>query len=49
MELPSRWLAEMTEMQERRRREKTVLPPMTTAGRAASARGWHEERERAAG
>ncbi|BBK38749.1 hypothetical protein STAQ_38270 [Allostella sp. ATCC 35155] len=49
MELPSRWLAEMTEMQERRRREKTVLPPLATAGRSASARGWHAERDRAAG
>ncbi|BBK30105.1 TfdA family taurine catabolism dioxygenase TauD [Stella humosa] len=49
MELPSRYLAEMAAMQERRRREKTVLTPAATAGRAPSARGWHEDRDRAAG
>ena len=48
MERPARYLAEMAAIQERRRQEKTVLAPAATAGRFPSARGWHEERDRAA-
>ena len=45
MELPSKYLAEMTEAQERRRREKTVLKPGQPSGTFPSARSWQEERD----
>ncbi|MCC7274729.1 MAG: TauD/TfdA family dioxygenase [Alphaproteobacteria bacterium] len=49
MELPSRYLAELTATQQRRVNEGTVLPTEVTSGKFPSARGWQEARERAKG
>ena len=48
MELPSRYIAEMSAKQDKRRAEKTVLTPEVTSSKYPSARGWQEERDRAA-
>ncbi|MGE0719575.1 MAG: TauD/TfdA family dioxygenase, partial [Alphaproteobacteria bacterium] len=48
MELPSRYLAELTARQEERVRAGTVLPNEVTSGKFASSRGWQEAREAAA-
>ncbi len=45
MELPSKYLEEMTAMQETRRREKTELQPQATSSKYPSAKGWHDERD----
>jgi hypothetical protein len=42
MDLPSKYLAELTQTQERRIREQAVLRPEATAGSYPSARGWQE-------
>ena len=44
MDLPSKYLAELTQTQERRIREQAVLRPEATAGSYPSARGWQEAR-----
>ncbi|WP_374440660.1 TauD/TfdA family dioxygenase [Stella sp.] len=46
MEFPSRYLAEMTALQEKRRRENTLLRPEKPSGTFVSARGWQEARDR---
>ncbi|WP_170216472.1 TauD/TfdA family dioxygenase [Stella humosa] len=47
MELPSRYLAELTATQEQRQRDRTVLKPDVPSGKYPSARGWQEAREAA--
>lgn len=44
MDLPSRYLAELTAAQERRIREAAVLRPDATAGSYASAGAWMRAR-----
>ncbi|BBK30106.1 hypothetical protein STHU_07400 [Allostella humosa] len=46
MELPSRYIAEMTATQEKRRRENSLLTPEVTSSKYPSAKGWQEERDR---